>query len=202
MISLRIASLLAACVLLSPREVHAFEHHHALGSGYHWGNISSETAGGFHLRSVPVTYLGRYGGTWAAALRMGPLFPLRARQGDLKFSPRAEYEQTEQWDAFLGASRRFSDLGGFLLDAALGAHMNYVRFRSNTYVEWSSAAAGLGLGASARRRLTTGLWGSQVEWGGSFDLSYDFIDLSRGGDLQGAVQSQSLLFVGVAWGAP
>lgn len=202
MISLRIGLLLFVWVFFSPKELHAFEHHHAVGSGYHWGNISSETAGAFHLRSVPVSYLGRYGGTWAAFVRMGPLFPLRARQGERKFSPRAEYEQTEQWDAFLGVSRRFSDTLGFELDAAFGAHVNYVRFRSPTYVEWSSAALGLGLGAAARRRLATGLWGSRIEWGGSFDLSYDFIDLSRGGDLRGAVQSQTVLFLGAAWGAP
>jgi hypothetical protein len=129
------------------------------------------------------------------------LFPLRARQGSLTFSPRAEYERTQAWDSLLGATHRFTEVLGFDLDAGAGAHFHYVRYQSTTYVEWSSAALGLGLGAGARRSVLPEVWG-RPEVGLNADLSYDFLDLSRGGDLSGGVQGQLLVFVGGTWGAP
>jgi hypothetical protein len=201
MTSLRLALLLACLAWLAPQSARAFEHHHALGVGYQSGHISSETAGAFHLRALPFSYVGRYGGGWAALVRLSALLPLRARQGELKFAPRAEYNETEEWDSFVGVARRFPGPMGFDLDAALGAHFHYVRFRSQTYVEWSAAASGLGLGATARRVLFPRLWGGRGEWGAAVDMNYDFIDISRGGDLRSGVQVQCLAFVGWAWGA-
>lgn len=179
----------------------AFEHHHALGIGYHSGHIASDTSGSFHFRSFPVSYVGRLGGDWAAHLRVAMLFPLRARQGALTFSPAAEYDRTQVWDSLVGATHRFTRVLGFELETGAGAHFHYVRYQSTTYVEWSSAALGLGLSANARRSILPELWG-RPEMGVGADLSYDFIDLSRGGDLSGGVQGQLLVFLGGAWGAP
>ncbi len=197
---------LAACtfifVALIGRGAAAFEQRHAIGVGYQAGVISAEDAGAFHFRSFPVGYLGRLGGRYGAELRIATLFPLRARQEDIAFAPRSEYDQTQQWDALLAPNYRFTRLGAWDLDAGLGPHFHYVRFQSTKYVEWSSAALGLGASATGRTPISEDFWGGHGELGARGDLSYDFIDLSRGGAMKGGVQAQFLVFVGWTMGAP
>lgn len=200
-LSRRFFLVVLSVAALAPSRAQAFEHRHAVGVGYHSGHVFSETAGGFHFRSFPVSYVARLGGDWAALVRVSALFPLRARQEDLTFSPRSEYERTQQWDALCGATFRFTQIAGFDVDAGLGAHFHYARFQSTTYVEWSTAALGLGLGAGVRRAILPEVWG-RPEVGLLGDLSYDFIDLSRGGDMAGGVQGQLLVSLGGVWGAP
>lgn len=194
------ALLSAAAALLLPRTTLAFEHRNSVGIGYQSGHIATDSAGSFHFRSFPLSFAGRYGGDWAAQLRMSLLFPLRARQGDEAFSPRAEYDKTQQYDAFLAPNFRFTRLLGWEIDAGLGAHFHFVRFRSTHYVEWSSAAMGMGLSAAGRTPLSEEFWGGHGELGLHGDINYDFIDFSRGGDLTGGVQAQFHVSVGWAMG--
>lgn len=157
--------------------------------------------GGFHFRSLPISYVGRLGGDVGVDLRLAALVPLRARQEDLKFAPKKEYDRTEQYDALLGPTYRFADLWGWQMDAGLGPHFHYVRFQSTEYVEWSSAALGLGAFTTARTPITKEFSAGRAEFGARGDLSYDFIDLSRGGHMNGGIQAEFLLFLGFAMGA-
>lgn len=187
----------AGAILLLARPTRAMEHRHALGTGYHFGHITAKEGRSFRFRNLPISYYGRYGGDWAATLRASLLFPLRASDGEVQFAPRSEYDQTQMVDWLLGASRRYRGLMGWDVDAGLGAHFHFARLRSTTYVEWSTAALGLGLVGAARKSLGAGLGGGYPELGLHFDLNYDFIDLSRGGDLVGGVQGQ--LGVSIGW---
>ena len=176
------------------------ENRHALGVGYQIGYVSTESNGPFNFGSLPISYVGRYGNDWAGLLRMTVLVPLRAGDPQSKFSPRAEYESTQSYDIFTGVDRRFGPFLQWEIDAGLGPHFNYTRFQSTRYVEWSAAALGFGMSFNARRRI--GLeydWG-YPELGVHVDVSDDFIDLSRGGDLSNAIQAQFLLSLGVAFG--
>jgi hypothetical protein len=181
-------------------ESQAFEHRHGVGVGYQSVHISAKETESFHLRSFPLSYAGRYGGTVGAELRVATLFPLRARQGELKFSPRAEYEHAQQFDAFLAPNLRFSKVFAWQLDSGLGAHLQYVRFRSTEYVEWSTGALGLGASAGARTPLSQEFWAGHGELSVLGHLAYDFIDLSRGGHMTGGVVAQVLVTVGYALG--
>lgn len=178
----------------------AFEHRHGVGVGYQSVHISAREADSFHLRSFPLSYTGRYGGTIGAELRIATLFPLRARQGDLKFSPRAEYEGAQQFDAFLAPNVRFSRVLAWEIDSGLGAHFHYARFRSTEYVEWSTGAFGLGASAAARTPLSQEFWAGHGELSVLGHLAYDFVDLSRGGHMTGGVVAQVLVTVGYALG--
>ena len=196
----RLFLVIAPPVLAWVRPADAFEHHHSVGIGYQSGHLATDEAGSFHFRSFPVSYLGRYGGDWAAELRLSTLFPLRARQGDLAFSPRAKYDRTQQYDALLAPNYCFSEVSGFDIDTSLGAHFHFVRFQSTEYVEWSSAALGVAAGATARTPLSEEFWGGHGELAVRGDLAYDFIDLSRGGHLNGGVQAAFFVYVGWAMG--
>lgn len=187
--------------LVLPSSALAFEHRHSVGIGYQSGHIATEEAGVFHFRSFPVSYLGRLGGPIGVELRVATLFPLRARQENVAFAPRAEYDRTQQYDALVAPTYRFSKLVGWEIEAGLGPHFHYVRFQSTEYVEWSSAAMGLGTSATGRTPISEEFWGGHGELGIRGDISYDFIDLSRGGHMNGAVQAQFLVFVGWAMGA-
>ncbi len=191
--------LLSSVFLVSGR-AHAFEHRHSVGIGYQSGHIATDEAGSFHFRSFPLAYLGRFGGPIGAELRIATLFPLRARQEDIAFAPRAEYDRTQQYDALVAANYRFSEILGWELESGLGPHFHYVRFQSTEYVEWSSAAMGLGISTTGRTPISEEFWGGHGELGVRGDISYDFIDLSRGGHMNGAVQAQLLVLVGFAMG--
>lgn len=173
------------------------ENRHGVGIGFQSSHIATDSAGSFGIRSFPVSYTGRYGGEWAAQVRLSVFFPLRANQDDISFSPRAEYDGTQQFDTFVAPNLRFTEVYGWDIDSGLGAHFHYVRFHSTRYVEWSSAAMGLGIATSARTPIGKEFWNGRGELGVHGDLSYDFIDLSRGGDLTGAVQGQ--LMVSISW---
>lgn len=195
-----IAALLAQSFVLCVSEAKAVEHRHDLGVGYQSGHINGEDAGSFHFRSLPVSYLGRLGGDLGVEIRIAALVPLRARQEDVKFAPRKEYERTQQYDALVGPSYRLTEFLNWKIDAGLGPHFHYVRFQSTEYVEWSSAALGLGASTTGRTPITKELPAGHGEFGVRGDFSYDFIDLSRGGHMNGGLQAQVLLFVGWAMG--
>lgn len=196
-----ITALLASSVFFFCGEAKAFEHRHNLGIGYQSGHIQAEGVGRFHFRSLPISYLARLGGDLGVELRLAALVPLRARQEDVKFAPRKEYERTESYDALVGPSYRFAELSTWQMDAGIGPHFHYVRFQSTEYVEWSSAAFGLGASTTGRSPLTKEFSTGRGEFGVRGDLSYDFIDLSRGGQMNGGIQAQVLLFLGWAMGA-
>lgn len=117
------------------------------------------------------------------------------------FAPRAEYDRTGQYDALVAPTYRFSEIMNWQLEAGLGPHFHYVRFQSTEFVEWSSAALGAGASVTGRTPISEEFWNGHGELGVRGDLSYDFIDLSRGGHMNGGVQAQLLVFVGVAVGA-
>lgn len=192
---------LVQLVVLHCGRVQALEHRHGVGIGYQSGHIRAEEAGSFHFRSFPLAYLGRYGGDLGAEVRIATLFPLRVRQEDLAFSPRAEYDRTQQYDALVAPNYRFREIGNWHFDAGLGPHFHYVRFQSTEYVEWSSAALGAGASFTGRTSISDSVLGGHGEFGARGDLSYDFIDLSRGGHMNGGVQAQLLVFIGVSLGA-
>lgn len=194
-------ALVAPAILLCCGQAEAFEHRHDLGIGFQSGHVATEDAGSFHFRSFPVAYLGRLGGDLGVEMRLAALFPLRARQEDVKFAPRAEYDRTEQYDALIAPNYRFTEIANFQIEAGLGPHFHYVRFQSTEYVEWSSAALGAGASATGRTALTDEFRAGHGEFGLRGDLSYDFIDLSRGGQMNAGVQAQLLVFVGWAMGA-
>jgi hypothetical protein len=104
------------------------------------------------------------------------------------------------YDALLAPSYRFSEFGKWSVETGLGPHFHYVRFQSTEYVEWSSAAVGLGASATGRTRVTEVFRGAHGEVGARGELSYDFIDLSRGGHMNGGIQAQLLIFAGIALG--
>lgn len=189
-----LAALGAALFLKS--EVMAMEHRHAFGTGYHFGHVSAKEGRSYRFRNLPISYQGRYGGDWAAMARVSVLMPLRATDGEVTFAPRSEYDQTQMYDWLLGANHRYRGVLGWDVDAGLGAHAHFARLRSDKYVEWSTSSLGLGLATAARKAVGPGLWGGHPELGIHLDLNYDFIDLSRGGDLVGGVQGQ----VGVSLG--
>lgn len=186
--------------LFYSEEAQAFEHRHGVGIGYQSGHIRTEESGSFHFRSVPLAYLGRFGGDFGAEIRIATLFPLRARQEEFVFAPRAEYDRTQQYDALIAPNYRFDEIADWLIEVGLGPHFHFVRFQSTEYVEWSSAALGAGASATARRPISEAFWGAHGEFGLRGDLSYDFIDLSRGGHMNGGAQAQLLVFLGFALG--
>ena len=194
----RVAGCVATMLLCDPSW--AFEHRHGVGAGYHSAHISAREKESFHFRSFPLSYAGRYGGDIGAELRVASLFPLRARQGVLTFSPRAEYDRAQQFDALLAPNVRFSRLFAREIDSGFGAHFHYARLRSTEYVEWSSAALGLGASVAARTPLSQEFWAGHGELSVLGLLAYDFIDLSRGGHMTGGVVAQVLVTVGYAMG--
>lgn len=181
-------------------ESQAFEHRHAAGVGYQFAHVQSKTQGGYGLGSLPISYLGRYGGDWAALLRLSVLVPLRASDGENSFSPSSEYERTQAYDSLLAANYRFGEWWGWHAEAGLGPHFNFTRFQSPEYVEWSTASLGVGALWGARRFVGTGFWGGRPEVGLQLDFSFDFIDLAHGGDFASGLQGQALVSVGWAMG--
>jgi len=180
--------------------VGALEQHHALGTGYHWGRGQSSDAGKFHLSSLPVTYTGRYGEEWALLLRASILFPLAVSDELLSISPRAEYESVQSFDMLLAVDKHLVSLLSWKTDLGLGPHIHSTRMRSSRYVEWSTAGLGLGISVNTRRSLARQWKGLTPEIGLHSDFSYDFIDLSRGGKISGAVQAQFLISLGLLIG--
>lgn len=178
----------------------AFEHRHAAGVGYQFAHVQSKTQGGYGLGSLPISYLGRYGGEWAALFRLSVLVPLRASDGENSFSPASEYERTQAYDSLLAANYRFTEWSGWHVEAGLGPHFNFTRFQDPEYVEWSSASLGLGAMWGARRFVGTSFWGGRPELGLQLDFSFDFIDLAHGGDFAAGLQGQALVSVGWAMG--
>ncbi len=197
--SFLIAALWASS-LSSIQEAGAFEHHHGLGVGYQFGHVAAESGGSYDLHSLPISYVGRYGGNWAAMTRLSVLIPLRASDGVQSFMPQSEYDRTQAFDFILGANYRLTEIWDWTLEAGFGPHMNYTRFQSTQYVEWTNAALGLAGVCGARRSWGAGFLGGVPEVGIQLDFSYDFIDLAHGGDLSSGIQGQALVSLGWVMG--
>jgi hypothetical protein len=197
---LRLAIAVCLGVQLLPAQAGAFEHRHGLGIGYQFAHVGSDSGGSYQLQSLPISYVGRYGGDFAAMTRVGLLVPLSASDGGHSFSPQAEYDRTRAFDVFVGPNYRFTKIWGWSLDAGLGPHINYTRFQSTQYVEWTNAAVGLAAACGARTPLGAGFWGGVPEVGVQVDFSYDFIDLAHGGDLSAGVAGQALVSLSWAMG--
>ena len=194
-----IFALLAGSLLSIP-EASAFEHHHGLGVGYQFGHVAAESGGSYVLHSLPMSYVGRYGGDFAGMTRLSVLIPLRASDGVQSFTPQSEYDRTQAFDFILGANYRFTEIWDWTLEAGFGPHMNYTRLQSTQYVEWTNVALGLAGLCAARRNWGAGFWGGVPEIGVQLDFSYDFIDLAHGGDLNSGVQGQALVLIGWVMG--
>lgn len=195
------ATGLALSLLLWSPSSAAFEHRHALGTGYHFSHVASDQERGFSFHSFPVTYVGRYGGDWAAGLRLSYFVPVHAQQASVGINPREQYDSTLGLDALLGPNYRLSLVPGWMLDVTVGVHANYLQLLSDRFVEWSSATMGLGSQVGIRHRIDTDIGGAVPELGVHGDINVDFIDFSRGGDLKVGVQTQWIATVGWSWGA-
>ena len=183
-----------------PARAQAFEHHHAIATGFAHSFVAADSGGEFNFYSIPVTYQGRYGGKIGGAFRLTALVPLLAHQGDLSFFTGEHYKSYGGLDMFVGPTLRFEAAPGWELDVALGGHFNYMRLVSDVYVEWSSATAGFGAALAVRNSFSSPLWGGVPEWGMHFDISADVADFSRNGDLSVGIQSQLALSLGLGWG--
>jgi hypothetical protein len=198
-----VACLSAAVVLLVMLPAHdavALEHRHGARIGYQVDRFTADSAGPFVFHSPALSYEGRYGSDWAGALRMSVLFPIHATDGVSTFSPPKEYDSVRSLDALLAVNHRFLRLSGWAFDGSLGPHVHFTRLRSSDYVEWTSSSMGLGLSAAVRRLLLQPLGAGLLEWGAHFDLSYDFVDFSHGGDLSGVLSAAASLSVAFAGG--
>ena len=131
---------------------------------------------------------------------MSVLFPLHATDGVSAFSPPQEYDRVRSFDALVAVNYRFLRLSTWAFDGSLGPHVHFTRLRSSQYVEWTSGSMGLGVSAAMRRVLLQPLGAGLLEWGAHFDLSYDFVDFSHGGDLGAVLSAAVSLSVAFAGG--
>jgi hypothetical protein len=193
------AAALLLSALLSAAPAAAFEHHHALGTGYQFAHVSTDGGEGFGFHSLPVTYIGRYGPRLAGLFRFSALVPLLAVQGDVAVFPGDYYDTYGGFDVFVGPAYRVLMLPRWDMDLAVGGHFNYLRLTSDEFVEWSSATAGFGIATAGRHHFGKRLWGGRPELGVHGDLAFDMADFSREGDLSFGVQILIGVSLGLEW---
>ncbi len=189
---------LAALGCLTPTPSFAFEHTHALSTGYDYQFVAADSGGRYQFHSLPLTYRGRFGGPLAASFRLGVSWPFLAHQ-DESFYPGGRYDRAGGFEAALGPTYRLP-IDALDLDVGAGFHFSYLRLVSDEFVEWSHATAGFGFSGALRFPVFSPVLGAQPLFGVHADLDFDVADFSRGGDLSVGVHAAVAASLGLRWG--